>query len=48
MLDEPQDDALLEEEVEIVHDDEILESQERLGKALDTARAGEDLSLIHI
>ena len=45
MLDEPQDDALLEEEVEIVHDDEILESQERLGKALDTARAGEDRAL---
>jgi len=45
VLDEPQDDGLLEEEVEIVHDDEILESQERLGKALDTARAGEDRAL---
>ncbi len=46
MVDETRDEGV-EEEVpqEPAHDEEILESQERLGQTLDRARAGEDRAL---
>jgi hypothetical protein len=46
VVDETLDEVVEEEAPEVaVHDDEILESQERLGQALDRARAGEDRAL---
>ena len=46
MVDEPTNEVTDDEAPEVsVHDDEILESQERLGKALDRARAGDDRAL---
>jgi hypothetical protein len=45
MVDEPLIDEEPEVDVESSHDEEILASQERLGKALDKARAGDDRAL---
>jgi HD-GYP domain-containing protein (c-di-GMP phosphodiesterase class II) len=45
MVDEPLIDEPSEDGVEPSHDEEILASQERLGQALDKARAGDDRAL---